>query len=331
MRHTDAAPTSPVRVIFFGSGAFAVPILEALVPRPDIEIVGVVTPPDGRAGRTRQLAAVPVAVAARAIGLPLLQIPRVRASDAFEVIRLLTPDLGLLADFGQLIPPTVLDLPRLGFLNVHPSLLPRHRGATPLPATILDGDTVAGVSIMRMDAGLDTGPVVAAVSWALDGTEDGPGLEQRAAAEGAILLGEVIDAVLAGRARSTPQDTKAATLTRPLVRADGRLDPQRSAVQLERQVRAMRPWPGTFIELGGLRLVVHEVQLGETQPGDSPGMLTADGDGIALATMDGRLVLQGVQPAGGRPMSGPAFRRGRPSIIGTAVAALPPVVTSRGV
>ncbi len=311
-----SGPASATRTIFFGSGSFAVPILEVLTGRPDIEIVGVVTPPDRRVSAKEATGPGPVAAAARAAGLLLLQVPRVRAETAVAGIRALGPDLGILADFGQLIPPVILEMPKHGILNVHPSLLPRHRGATPIPATILAGDTVAGVSIMYMDAGLDTGPIAASRSWPLDGSEDSPQLEQRAALEGSALLVEVLDAVLAGAQDRAPQDPSTATMTRPLVREAGRLDARRSAMELDRQVRAMRPWPGSFLEVGGLRLLIHEVSVGSSLPGDVPGMLVADGEGLALATADGRLHLTTVQPAGGRSMPGTAFLRGRRSVIG---------------
>jgi len=312
---------APARTIFFGSGVYAVSILEALVGRTGVVIVGVVTPPDLPSGRRAALTPVPVAVAARRYGLPHLQVARVRAPEAIESIRAFEPDLGVLADFGQLIPAAIIDLPRLGILNVHPSLLPRHRGATPIPATILAGDRVGGVAIMQMDAGLDTGPVIADRSWALDGTEDAPGLEARAAAEGASLLAEVLPAVLAGRTVPQPQDAARATLTKTLRRADGRLDPRRGAADLERQVRAYRPWPGSFVEISGDRLVIHDAGVEPGQPGDRPGSLMADGDGLVLVTADGRLRLLDVQPSGGRRMGIAAFRRGHPAIVGSLVDA----------
>lgn len=326
MPRPDGAPARRLRTIFFGSGAFAVPIVDALLRRAEIEIVGVITPPDGRAGRTGALTPVPVAYAARAADLPLIQVQRVRSPEAVEAIRDLAPDLGVLADFGQLISQSVIDLPAHGIVNIHPSLLPRHRGATPIPATILAGDTEAGVTIMQMDAGLDTGPIIAARSWPLTGTEDAPGLEVQAADVGATLLDEVITTLLAGSLPNVPQDAALATLTRPLRRADGRLDPGRqAAVALERQVRAYRPWPGAFIEVGGARLVIHNGAVAPAAADDAPGRIVAHEDGIALTTSDGRLVLGTVQPAGGRSMPGAAFRRGRPSILGAAVdAPVPP-------
>lgn len=309
----------PVRTIFFGSGAFAVPILQALIECRDLVIVGVVTPPDLPSGRRAVPTPVPVAAAAREAGLPLLQVARVRVPEAIASIRALRPELGVLADFGQLIPSSILELPRLGILNIHPSLLPRHRGATPIPATILAGDRVGGVAIMQMDLGLDTGPVIAERSWALDGTEDGPGLQVRAAAEGTSLLTEILPAVLARQATSRPQDAARATHTKTLRRADGRLDPRRGAADLERQVRAYRPWPGSFIEARGERLVVHDVALEPAQPGDQAGSLIADGEGLVLATSDGRLRLLVVQPAGGRRMEIAEFRRGHPEFVGVRV------------
>ncbi|MEO5918726.1 MAG: methionyl-tRNA formyltransferase, partial [Candidatus Limnocylindrales bacterium] len=256
---SDGAPRA--RTAFFGTGAFAVPILESLVDRDDLSIVGVVTPTDRPVGRRATSTPVPVATAAVQHGLPLLQIDRVRSDEAFEALRTLALDLAVLADFGQLIPRRVLDLPRFGFINVHPSLLPRHRGASPVPATIAEGDHRAGVSIMRMDAGLDSGPVIERRSWDLDDAVDAPGLERRAAAEGAALLGEVLPAVLEGRAPGEPQDPDDVTLTRLLRREDGRLDPSRSARSIERKVRAYRPWPGTFIEVGEDRLAVLEAEM----------------------------------------------------------------------
>ena len=310
----------PARTVFFGSGTFAVPILDAIANLHDLEIVAVVTPPDRPAGRSSVPLPVPVAVRALALGLPLLQVARVRTPEARSAIAGSRPDLGVLADFGQLIPAALVELPRYGILNVHPSALPRHRGATPIPAAILAGDAEGGVSIMQMDAGLDTGPLLAVHRWPLTGQEDFPGLEAVAAVEGARLLLATLPAVLARRAVGTPQDPASATLTRPLARGDGRLDPARPAAALERQVRAYRPWPGTFLEVGPVRLAVLAASASAAQPGDVPGRLVAAGAGLALATANGRLDLEVVRPAGGRAMDGPEFRRGHGSLIASALA-----------
>ena len=163
--------TARARVVFLGSGGFAVPILYRLGHLAELEVVGVVTTPAKPAGRKGMLKSVPVAVAARTRKVPMMTPPIIRDRRAIEAIQALEPDLGVLADYGQIVPQELLDVPRRGFLNVHPSLLPRHRGATPIPSTILDGDETAGVTLIQMDAGLDTGPIVAAESWPLEGNE----------------------------------------------------------------------------------------------------------------------------------------------------------------
>jgi methionyl-tRNA formyltransferase len=312
-------PGGPVRTVFFGSGAFAVPILDALVGDPAAEIVAVVASPDRPAGRRGALSPVPVAARATALGLSLLQPARLRDAAAVEALRSLAPVLGVLADYGRLVPPAVLTLAPKGFLNVHPSLLPRHRGASPIPATILADDPRAGVTLMAMDAGLDTGPIVAAAAWPLTGAETAPELEARAASEGAALLLASLADWLAGGLAPRPQDEAAATLTRPLRREDGRLDGATPARELERRLRAYVPWPGTFVETDQGRVAVHRGEVAPTEPGDLAGTLVEDGAGVALATVEDRLRLLEVQPAGGRLMSSDAWLRGHPSVVGANV------------
>lgn len=313
----------PARTVFLGSGAFAVEIVRMLAGHPAVTLVGVVAPPDRPVGRRAEPTAVPVAAEARRLGVPLLQPERFRSAEAVAAIEGLAADLGVLADFGRIVPPAILALPAHGILNVHPSLLPRHRGAAPIPATILDGDTVAGVSVIRMDAGLDTGPVVATRSWPLTGRESAPELETRAAQEGAGLVAGLLAPYLAGSCRPVAQDDAAATLTRPLRRADGWLDPGRPTVHLERQVRAFLPWPGSYVETAIGRLAVLRAEVVDRLAGDRTGELAPHGDGLALVTPDGRLRLTEVQLAGRRPMSGPAFLRGHPAAVERLVSAPP--------
>lgn len=309
------------RVLFFGSGPFAVPILEALVADHDREVVAVVTAPDRPAGRGRGLTRTPVAIRAAALGLPVLQPRSLRDPATVEAIAALGTRLGVLADFGRIVPPPVLSIPPAGILNVHPSLLPRHRGAAPIAGAILAGDTETGVSVMAMDAGLDTGPVVAARAWPLASDATAEAVEARAAAEGAELLGASIPGWLAGTLAARPQDPAMATLTRPLRREDGRLSGRVPAADLERRVRAYTPWPGTFLETDRGRIAVRRAHPEPAEHGDSPGRLVASSDGLALATIDGRLVLDEVQPAGGRPMSAAELCRGRPGLVGATVHA----------
>ncbi|HYN69202.1 MAG TPA: methionyl-tRNA formyltransferase [Candidatus Eisenbacteria bacterium] len=314
------APSRPARTVFFGSGAFAVPILETLLAHPSVKLVGVVSvPDDARRG------AVPVARRASDGGLALLQPRRLRDPESLAAIAALDPELGVLADYGRIVPPAILALPRHGFLNVHPSILPRHRGASPIAAAIAAGDPETGVTIIAMDDGLDSGPIVAAERRALAGTETGDELEADLALAGAGLLATTLSAWLEGTISPRAQDHAGTTMTRPLRREDGRLDPSRPAVELERQVRAMRPWPGTFFETDVGRVIV---QRGEAAPDlatDRPGTLVGDDAGLALVTAAGRLRLLQVQPAGGRSMSGADLLRGRPSLAGSAVGHPEPV------
>jgi methionyl-tRNA formyltransferase len=308
------------RAVFFGSGEFGRPILEALAAAPEVELVGVISAPDRPAGRRAAPTATPVAARARELGLPLLQPVRIRDPEALRAIAELRPVVGVLADYGQIVPRAILELPPRGILNVHPSLLPRHRGATPIAATILAGDGTTGVSLIVMDSGVDTGPIVASSGWRLAGTETAPEVEAAAAAEGAELVRRWLREWLAGTVTPRAQDEAAATITRPLRREDGRLDPRRRAVDLERQVRAYQPWPGSFVETNAGRLTVWRAEVGAREVHDEPGRLVKHDRFPALTTADRRLVLEEVQPAGRRRMTGPEFLRGHGrEIVGTAV------------
>jgi methionyl-tRNA formyltransferase len=319
----------PVRTLFIGSGRFGQPSLGRLAGHPSVELVGVVTAPPRPVGRRQVETPTPVDRLARELGLRVLAPPRLRQPEALASVLALEPDLVVLADYGQLVPRPLLDR-RHGALNLHPSLLPRHRGAAPIPAAILAGDAETGVTLMRMDTGLDTGAIVAIEPAILSGDETAPALEARLAIAAAGLLARSLEPWLAGEIEPVPQAEQGATLTRPLRRADGGLDPRLSALALERQVRAFLPWPGTFVEVDDDRLVVLAASVADPDPDDEPGRFVLDPAGLALATIEGRLVLDEVQPAGGQPMSGDAFLRGRRRILGRAIRSpagesLPPV------
>jgi methionyl-tRNA formyltransferase len=313
----DGPLAGRTRTLFFGSGAFAVPILDALAGSPEVDVVAVVTAPPRASGRGVKLRQTPIAEAATGLGLQVVTPTRLRDAATLAGIASLDPGLIVLADYGRLVPGVLLDLPRHGALNVHPSLLPRHRGASPVPAAILAGDAETGVTLMRMDEGLDTGPIVSTRRVPLDGDETAPELEGRLALIGADLLIDTLPGWLAGRVAAVPQPRDGVTLTRPLRREDGRLDPASPAVTLERQVRAYQPWPGSFLEDGSTRIIVwaasaHEPPEAGAGPGPAGiGSLVSDGDSLALVTADGWLRLDEVQPAGRGRMSGPAYRRGR--------------------
>jgi methionyl-tRNA formyltransferase len=307
---------SRVRTVFLGSGGFGVDALRRLAAHPAIQVVGVVTAPARPAGRRQEPAPTAIETVARGLDIPTILTPgRLRAPDATAAVLALEPDLLVLTDYGQLVPSALLGV-RDGALNLHPSLLPRHRGATPIPAAILAGDTETGVTLMRMDEGLDTGPIVAQEGLALEGSEIAPELEERLATLAADLLDANLGAWIRGELAPRPQSEEGATLTRPLRREDGRLDPSRPAVELERQVRAFQPWPGSFVDTDAGRLIVLTSSTGTASDG-LPGHFGPAG----LATADGELLLDEVQPAGGRRMDWAAFLRGHPGLVGSAALA----------
>jgi methionyl-tRNA formyltransferase len=305
--------TDPIRTVFLGSGAFAVPVVEALTHVPGVDLRAVVTAPTRPGSRGRPTDP-PVALWATENGLPMLRPARLRAQESIGAVAELTPDLLVLADYGQIVPQALLDLPRFGALNLHPSLLPRHRGASPIPAAILADDQETGVSLMLMDAGLDSGPLIAKRRVALTGTEMAPELEHSLAQVAGELLATSLPSWLNSELLPLPQDEEGMTLTRPLRRSDGRLDPQRDAIDLERQVRAYQPWPGTFFETPEGRVIIWRARVAAGSA--TPGTIV---DGPAIATADGLLELLEVQPAGGRKMSGAELVRGRPGLIGAIV------------
>jgi methionyl-tRNA formyltransferase len=310
----EADGGSGAGIVFFGSGSFAVPILEALVALPDVTIPAVISVPPPEA--------TPVSRRAVALGLEVLVPTSLRDPAFTRGLGASGASAGVLADYGRIVPATIIELFPAGILNVHPSLLPRWRGASPIQATVAAGDACAGVTVIAMDAGIDSGPIVAADGWDLDGSEDGPALRSAAGLRGAALLATVLPAWLAGDRSARPQDDRLATTTRELHRDDGALDPGRPAPELERLVRALRPWPGCHVETEAGRLLVWRARPLEGDPVEPPGMLVRVGDDLALATIGGRLVLEEVQPAGGRRMDGAEFLRGRGRLLpGTSIGA----------
>jgi methionyl-tRNA formyltransferase len=311
------------RIVFMGTPEFAVTILRALAEAHTV--VGVVTQPDRPAGRGKQLELAPVKQFAVQAGLPIIQPQRLREPAALAQLQAWAPELIVVAAFGQILRPAVLDLPPHGCLNVHGSLLPRHRGAAPIAAAILAGDSETGITIMRMDPGLDTGPMLA--SRALDILPDDTSgtLTERLAPLGASLLLDVIPAYLDGRLAPVPQDELLATYAPQLKKEDGKLDFTRPAIELERRVRALLPWPGAFAAwpdpaTGTPRplKVLRAAVLDQLAP--AAGEVVATPHGPAVGTGAGSLLLLEVQPPGKRPMLGTEFARGARGFIGSHLA-----------
>jgi methionyl-tRNA formyltransferase len=322
---TDAAEArTGVRTVFFGSGSFAVPILDALAQSPLTEILAVVSAPDRPVGRKAVITPTPIAARARELGLPVLTPARVRRPESVAEIEALEPELVVLADYGQLIPRVLLDLPPRGFLNLHPSLLPRHRRAAPIPATILAGDRESAVTLMVVSEEMDAGPVVATAPLTVTDSDTAVTLEERAARVAADLLVESLPAWLAGGLVPVDQPLAGVTLTRPLRREDGRIDVSRAAVEIERQIRAYQPWPGSYLELPEGRLIVWSAAV--VDPRDdrladdrsasatpAPGTFRIDRE-LFMATGSGELRLDEVQPAGKRRMTAAEYLRGHPQL-----------------
>ena len=298
-----------MRTVFLGTSGFAATVLRRLAEsehRPRL----VLTPPDRPRGRGRRLASPPAAEAARDLGLDLLQTESVNAPDAVERVRATDPEVGAVCAFGQLIKEPLLC--SLELLNVHPSLLPRWRGAAPIERALMAGDAETGVSVMRLTAGLDSGPVALEERVEIDPDEDFGALEPRLATLGGELLVRALDLRAEDRLEFTEQDDSLATYAEKIDAADRRLDPSRPAAELAATVRGLTPHIGAFLELeGGARLGVCRA---EAVPGQlRPGVLRAGAEELMLGTADGFLRLLVVQPAGKRPMPVDAYLRGHPA------------------
>ncbi len=289
-----------------GSPEFAIPTLKAL--HEHYPIVGVITQPDRPAGRGRKLVAPPVKILASQLGLPLIQPRRLRDPEPMAQLRAWAPDLIIVAAYGQILRATVLDLPPHGCINVHASLLPRWRGAAPINAAILHGDAEAGVTIMCMDPGVDTGPTLSRRARPITPDDTTAALTPKLAQLGAGLLLDTLPAYLRGDLLPQPQDDALATYAPMLKKAEGALDFTEPAEALARRVRAFNPWPGTSMQWQGKPLKVHRAHAigGRT----APGQTLVSGKLPAVGTTQGVLVLDEVQPAGKKPMPGKVFLNG---------------------
>jgi methionyl-tRNA formyltransferase len=297
-----------VRTVFMGSPDFSLPTLRKLAE--GYPLAGVVTQPDRPAGRGRQLTPPPVKILAEELGIPLIQPSRLRADEAMQQLRQWDPELIVVAAFGQILRPDVLELPRYGCVNVHASLLPRWRGAAPIPAAILHGDSHSGVTIMLMDAGVDTGPMLSQRATPIQAGETSGELSERLAHLGAELLLETLPRYLSGELRPQPQAQEEAAYAPMLKKEDGRLDFNRTAPELERRVRAFNPWPGAFMEWQGGPLKVHRASLGAAVQGKPPGTCLVQAGLPGVAAAQGTLLLEELQPPGKRPLPGRDFLRG---------------------
>lgn len=312
----------PIRIIYFGTPAYAVPALKALVSDPQFDVALVVTQPDRPAGRGRLLQASAVKLVATELGLPVFQPESLRTAEARKPLDDIGADLFIVAAYGLIFGPKTLSIPRLGCLNLHASLLPKYRGASPISAAILSDDDVTGVTLMRMNAGMDTGDIVAMRATAVLPEDTTGSLTGRLAALGAELAVTEIPRWIEGDVIGEPQSSNDASYVRPLVKADGWINWSKPAVEIERQIRAMQPWPRAWTTLpNGATLqitrssVVKGVDL-------EPGRVQVAGKDIVVSTVEGALRLCRVQPAGSGEVDGYALIQGRRLADGNVVGEL---------
>ena len=295
-----------IKTVFMGSPDFAIPSLVKLAA--SFEVAAVVTQPDRQAGRGRSLTAPPVKQKALELGLEVFQPASLRTPEAFEQLKSYAPDIIIVAAFGQILKPNVLALPKFGCINVHASLLPRWRGASPINAAILHGDPEAGVTIMMMEAGLDTGPMLASHSVSIGPDTNAGELSDTLAELGGDLLVDTLPAYLEGKITPTPQEDALATYAPMLSKKDGALDFSEPAETLARKVRGFYPWPGTFMKWKKQPLKVHKAQA--VAKSGQPGTRVIHQGLPAVFAAEGLLVLEEIQPAGKRRMSGETFLNG---------------------
>ena len=305
-----------LRIVFAGTPAFAVPCLRAAAARG--EVVGVYTQPDRPAGRGRQLAPSPVKVEALARQIPVFQPENFKSEAARDQLRALEPDLMVVVAYGLILPQSVLDIPAQGCWNVHASLLPRWRGAAPIQRAIQAGDTESGVCLMKMEKGLDTGPVLLSLSTPISDDDTGGSLHDRLSGLGAEVLSDGLKLLRAGmRPVPQPQPAEGVTYARKLDKSEARLDWTRPAAELANTVRAFNPWPIAEAQLAGERLRIHAARALPGATGKPPGtVVAASRDGIDVACGDGLLRLTVVQRDGGRALPAADYLNARPALAG---------------
>jgi methionyl-tRNA formyltransferase len=302
-----------LRIVYMGTPDFSVPALEALIASKH-EVVGVVTNPDRPAGRGKKLTPPPVKVAAEAAGIPVYQPRKIRKNeDAFDTLTSWAPDVAVVAAYGQILPQRFLDIPRLGCVNIHASLLPKYRGASPINAAIVHGEAESGVTIMQMEAGLDTGPMLATRSTPIGPLMTAQELHDALAQLGADMIVDTLEALDAGEVEPIEQDDSLSTYAGLMSKDDGRIDFSKSAADVANLIRGMNPWPGAHCMLrrgdDTTRVKFHLAQpvAGNGEPGD---VLEANGDELVIACGEGAIQAISLQPAGKRALSPRDFNNG---------------------
>jgi len=308
----SAQATAPLRIVYFGTPVFAIPTLDRLFASRH-HVCGVVTQPDRPRGRGQRLQPGAVKVTALQHDVPVFQPDRLREPGVAETLGAWHPDLGVVAAYGQIIPENLLALPRLGMINVHPSLLPKYRGAAPVHRAVIAGERETGVTIMRVARALDAGAMLASVRRPIDSDETSEAIERDLSELGASLLVEVVDRLAAGPVHEEPQDEALATYAARLTKAEGLIDWTLPSVIIHNRVRGLHPWPHAYTYLDGQRIIVRATRVLDTSTDAVPGtVVSGSHDEIDVATgAGGRLAVLEVQPEGRRAMPVRDFLAGR--------------------
>ena len=301
-----------LKIIFCGTPAFALPSLRDLIDQPDFQIAGVVTQPDRPRGRGKEVASSPVKDAAAAAGIPVYQPQKIRAEESYEYFRDAAPDVVVIIAYGQIIPARLIEIPRLGWINLNGSLLPKYRGAAPIHWAVASGETRTGLTTMQIDAGLDTGPMLLKHEIEIAPDETAPELYARLAEAGAPLIVETLRGLASGTITPTPQDNSQATLAPPLKKDDGRINWSLPAQTIYNRIRGFQPWPGAFTTFRGKQCAIW----GKPAPDQSgvtstPGTIRANGADVDVTCgAETALRLEFVQLEGRNKISAREFANG---------------------
>ena len=301
-----------MKIVYMGTPDFAVNPLHALAEA-GYEVTGVVTQPDKPKGRGKSMLPTPVKEEALKHGFPVYQPVKVRDPEFLQVLEKLDPDIIVVAAFGQIIPKSILELPKYGCINIHASLLPKYRGAAPIQWAVINGDEITGVTTMRMDVGLDTGDIIAKKQVRIAEDETGGSLFDKLAAVGAELCVETMQMLENKTATFTPQDNEASTHTKMISKELGDIDWKKPAVEIERLIRGLNPWPSAYTHLDNKAFKIWKARVVETDGAYAPGCICKVGKNMMVVqTGEGGLELLEVQLAGKKRMDAGSFLRGYP-------------------
>ncbi|HYL69662.1 MAG TPA: methionyl-tRNA formyltransferase [Candidatus Limnocylindria bacterium] len=302
----------PLKIVFCGTPAFALPTLRHLIAQPEFQVEGVVTQPDRPRGRGQQTASSPVKDAALEAGISVYQPEKIKSESAHDYFKRVAPDVVVIIAYGQIIPASLITIPRLGWINLHASLLPKYRGAAPINWAIVNGEKRTGVTTMQIDAGLDTGPMLLKHETAIGPDETAPELTARLAEAGAPLMAETLRKSVRGEIVPTPQDNSQATHAPPLKKEDGRIDWGAPAPQIYNRIRGLQPWPGAFTTFRDKTCQIWGKPLQPVAAGGMPGIILPTQEDGLLVICGGATVLrvEHIQMEGRKRISDRDFMNG---------------------